>query len=625
MAPSDKKKRRQSTTFPDLAKKSNVKSETELHDYYLNKNYVPPEKILLETLFEETDATTQSGSSSRRGVTTESGQLVAGKHLAKRYIEDYKFWKQDDKIRNKRRKAKILKQFKGRKKVKIQQSSIEDEQKLIELIQNCPDIDCVCVDQSRYEQSDLGETIDSVYKIILLKSRTFLSNENSENLATDHSSPNNERNEESVTDTPTQHQASQNLPLYNSKVLPDSLMFNNANIYDNSPKKFINNSNNIDDLSLLEDVHSSEKDSLNLVEDVTGEAHLSSYERNEDEKLADTELNQVECAQPDFNPALILQNMKDDAKREEFLKALADDDLMFCHDAQEQRETGGSTSRKINNRVSSRRSVRRSARLMPHHDRIGSVDVEEDVVEKPPKKKTTKKKEAQLKRPDDLSQTAHTQSTLVPKKKRRIKAQIICLQNENDKENVPKMNANVPKLKKRTRKRIPTLKFEMSDSDREDEKEENIKCNPVIQPNQTNTNDSLNLSSKRNSLDISLPNCVRRSLTGEFVPQTQLIRINESLDLEVGNSPAVTRTPLRLLQCPDINIFSPEESFVKEKKSTPDLDKLSVFKQKKKSYEYSSDEEVFISGNVRSKPKPNELLNQRICASSASSVDSQFG
>ena len=162
MAPSDKKKQRQSTTFLDLAKKSNVKSETELHDYYMNKNYVPPEKKLLETVFEGKDSIVQSTSSSRRGGGIESGEFVAGKHLAKRYIEDYKFWKQDDKIRNKRRKAKIQKQFTGRKQVKIGQSSIEDEQKLIELIQNCPVIDCVCVDQSRY----VLPTVKSIMRIL---------------------------------------------------------------------------------------------------------------------------------------------------------------------------------------------------------------------------------------------------------------------------------------------------------------------------------------------------------------------------------------------------------------------------------------------------------------------------
>ena len=127
----DKKKRRQSTTFPDLAAIKNTRSESELHDYYMNKNYVAPEKIQLETIFE-------AGTGNRRGA-SENGELVRGKNLAKRYIEDYSFWKQNDKDRNKRRKSMIQKQYKGRKKPKLVPSSIEQEERLIELIQNCPE------------------------------------------------------------------------------------------------------------------------------------------------------------------------------------------------------------------------------------------------------------------------------------------------------------------------------------------------------------------------------------------------------------------------------------------------------------------------------------------------------
>ena len=139
MGPSDRKKRRQSMTFPDLASINKVRSESEIHDYYMNKNYVAPEKIQLETIFE---------AGGRRGASG-NGELISGKNKAKRYTEEYSFWKQNDKERNSRRKLKIKKQFKGRKRSKIVASSIEKETWLIEQIQNAPEVNNL-IDTSRY-------------------------------------------------------------------------------------------------------------------------------------------------------------------------------------------------------------------------------------------------------------------------------------------------------------------------------------------------------------------------------------------------------------------------------------------------------------------------------------------
>ena len=204
---------------------------------------------------------------------------------------------------------------------------------------------------------------------------------------------------------------------------------------------------------------------------------------------------------------------------------------------------------------------------------------------------------------DNLSESAPTKPTIVSSKKRRIKAQILCVQNDGeDKENVPKNKGNVSRKKKKARKRIPTFKFELSDSSGQEEERESIQSEPVVQPIQINIDESLNLSFKRNSTDISLPNSVRRSLTGEFVPQTEFTRINENMDQEVDNFPAVTRTPLRSLVCPNINIFSPDESVSEQNKmSLADLDKLCVAKKERRKsdrYSFSSDEEVFISGSI---------------------------
>ena len=44
----------------------------------------------------------------------EDGGLVIGKGKGRRTIEGYKYWKQDDEERNKRRKLMLAKQWRGR-------------------------------------------------------------------------------------------------------------------------------------------------------------------------------------------------------------------------------------------------------------------------------------------------------------------------------------------------------------------------------------------------------------------------------------------------------------------------------------------------------------------------------
>ena len=101
------KRRRESQLFRDLQTIERLEDDPALVSLYQNKNYQPPPKRTFETLFED----------AKRGF-SEDGQLALGKALDKRYIEDYSFWKQDDKVKNKRRKGMIQKQFKGRKRLK---------------------------------------------------------------------------------------------------------------------------------------------------------------------------------------------------------------------------------------------------------------------------------------------------------------------------------------------------------------------------------------------------------------------------------------------------------------------------------------------------------------------------
>ena len=62
--------------------------------------------------------------------------MMLGKSLGKRFIEPYKFWKQDDRERVRRRKLMIQKQFKGRRRPKVDQLSASREAELIKLIED---------------------------------------------------------------------------------------------------------------------------------------------------------------------------------------------------------------------------------------------------------------------------------------------------------------------------------------------------------------------------------------------------------------------------------------------------------------------------------------------------------
>ena len=54
--------------------------------------------------------------------------------MDKRYIEDYEFWKQNDKDKNRRRKVMVQKLFKGRKNPKPKPLTAKLEKKLKKMI-----------------------------------------------------------------------------------------------------------------------------------------------------------------------------------------------------------------------------------------------------------------------------------------------------------------------------------------------------------------------------------------------------------------------------------------------------------------------------------------------------------
>jgi len=625
-------------TFPDLAAINKVRSESEIHDYYMNKNYIAPEKIQLETIFE---------AGGKRGA-SENGELISGKNKAKRYIEEYSFWKQNDKDKNCRRKLKIKKQFKGRKRPKIVSSSIEQETWLIEQIQNAPAVDNL-VDTSRYEQSDIGELLDQAYEIILLRCRrTYLE----ANAALPAASASQEpepcevrvnktaRVQQLQDQSPAEHVSDQ-LNFVGSRFVTSSWNESGANsvlipeISDKS-KRFSEISTNDTNCStnLNDDVFTSQ------VEQST-EDTISTDDNSQQYSLSETSDCSRKDTKEDFDPSLILQSMKDDAMKEEFLKALEDTDLMFCEDPLPKQKAAPKKA----DRMSMRRSVRRSARFMNHErDVAGSVDIEVDVQVKQAKAKKKKNVEPLVDDGNELKEDAPKETADVSKenqdkvkKKRRMVAQID-LFNNSDKENVP-IKARVNSKRKPTfRREMSTSSSSESDSEKKEEGAAAVALDTSVIA-ADHVTDSSN-TSRRSLMDISLPDCVRRSLTGEFVPLPHLLlheeHSQEDKDKESGKKEkrkSLTRQILGPLPIPEITI-EPSPSYEIDKLEKSKDYTSSNFLQvpdkgiRKDSFECFSDEEVFITGLLKfgKKKKSNDLLNKRIMPSisSKSSVDSDF-
>ena len=125
-------RRRGSQAFKFEQSQETLQQNESIVNLYKNKVFVPPDQKEYETINEE--GTAPKGQRAKRGQSVTDGSLVLGLHKTKRYIEEYKFWKQDDKVRNKRRKQMITKLWKGRKRAKLNLLNPAQEQKLIDLI-----------------------------------------------------------------------------------------------------------------------------------------------------------------------------------------------------------------------------------------------------------------------------------------------------------------------------------------------------------------------------------------------------------------------------------------------------------------------------------------------------------
>ena len=105
----DRKKRRSSQVFNFEQTEEALEENQVLKDLYQNKNFILPNPGELETIIEE-GVGKKEEQRTRRGTpsVSEDGGLLVGMAKAKRMIEGYNFWKQDDKDRIRKRKTMIL-------------------------------------------------------------------------------------------------------------------------------------------------------------------------------------------------------------------------------------------------------------------------------------------------------------------------------------------------------------------------------------------------------------------------------------------------------------------------------------------------------------------------------------
>lgn len=256
-----------------------------------------------------------------------------------------------------------------------------------------------------------------------------------------------------------------------------------------------------------------------------------------------------------------------------------------------------------------RRSVRRSARFMNHEpDVAGSVDIEVDVQVKQARAK--KKKNAELLVGTTIENKGETLKENVDissehqekvKKKRRMVAQID-LFNDSDKENVP-IKARVKAKRKPTfRREVSTSSSSESDSEKHTAFSANLDTSLISADHADSTN-----TSRRSSMDISLPDCVRRSLTGEFVPLPHLL-LNEDHSQDNVSSKkekrkSFSRQPLGPLPIPEITIQHSPSNKIDISEKSEDLTNSNYLQVpdkgiRKDSFECFSDEEVFITGKI---------------------------
>jgi len=126
-------RRRGSQAFQFEQSEETLQQNETICNLYQNKNYVPPDPGELEAIVEESNTEETQGGRARRAVDGQGGFAI-GVRKEKRVIEPYKYWRVDNKEKNKKRKMMAGKLWKGRKRPKLESLTPDEEVYLSELI-----------------------------------------------------------------------------------------------------------------------------------------------------------------------------------------------------------------------------------------------------------------------------------------------------------------------------------------------------------------------------------------------------------------------------------------------------------------------------------------------------------
>lgn len=140
-------RRRGSQAFQFEQSEETLQQNETICNLYQNKNYVPPDPGELEAIVEESTPEETQGGRARRAVDGQGGFAI-GVKKEKRVIEPYKYWRVDNKEKNKKRKMMAGKLWKGRKRPKLESLTPDEEVYLSELIA-AEDGDEECGDEDR--------------------------------------------------------------------------------------------------------------------------------------------------------------------------------------------------------------------------------------------------------------------------------------------------------------------------------------------------------------------------------------------------------------------------------------------------------------------------------------------
>jgi len=141
-------RRRGSQAFQFEQSEETLQQNETICNLYQNKNYVPPDPGELEAIVEESTPDETQGGRARRNVVDSQGGFAIGVKKEKRVIEPYKYWRVDNKEKNKKRKMMAGKLWKGRKRPKLDSLTPDEEVYLSELIA-AEDGDEDCAEQER--------------------------------------------------------------------------------------------------------------------------------------------------------------------------------------------------------------------------------------------------------------------------------------------------------------------------------------------------------------------------------------------------------------------------------------------------------------------------------------------